>query len=98
MYHHTFCLLFVCLLGVENVERLGGGEGRTHSEGWRTKARTLFLWLVRTAFVLPAAKSQSRMVQSWLPVTTCGEEDKLIGRENLVSSPDPTLSRGEMVW
>ncbi len=43
----------------------------THSVGWSAIERTLFLWLVSTAFVLPAARSHSRIVESWLPVTTC---------------------------
>ena len=34
--------------------------------------RMLFLWLVRTALVFPAARSHSLIVESWLPVTTCG--------------------------
>ena len=32
--------------------------------------RTLFLWLVSTALVFPAARSHSLIVESWLPVTT----------------------------
>ena len=32
---------------------------------------TLFLWLVSTALVFPAARSHSLMVLSWLPVTIC---------------------------
>ncbi len=42
----------------------------THCVGWRASDLTLFLWLVRTALVLPAARSHSQIVQSWLPVTT----------------------------
>ena len=59
-----------------------GGKNQTaqgaHSSGWRARALMLFLWLVRTAFVFPAAKSQSRMVQSWLPVTTCSAHDNML--------------------
>jgi len=42
----------------------------TYWVGWRASDRILFLWLVRTARVLPAAKSQSRTVQSWEAVIT----------------------------
>lgn len=35
--------------------------------------RTLFLWLVSTALVFPAARSHSLIVESWLPVTTCNK-------------------------
>ena len=42
-----------------------------HSEGWRAMDRMLFLWLVRTALVFPAARSHNLIVESWLPVTTC---------------------------
>ena len=55
-----------------------------YSVGCRARARTLFLWLVSTALVLPATKSHRRMVQSWLPVATCRIRGPLIleqGRE-----------------
>ena len=42
----------------------------TYSVGWSTTDRTLFLWLVKTAFVLPAAKSHNLMVLSCDPVIT----------------------------
>lgn len=40
---------------------------KTHCLGWRTTARTDFLWFVKVTRVFPATKSQSRMVVSWLP-------------------------------
>ena len=46
------------------------------SLGWRTMLLTDFLWLVRVAIDLPAARSHIRMVESLLPVMTCGSVDQ----------------------
>ena len=43
----------------------------TYWVGCNTTDLTLFLWLVSVTLDLPAAKSHRRIVQSWLPVTTC---------------------------
>lgn len=40
----------------------------THCWGCSTTLRTDFLWFVRVALVLPAIRSHSLMVESWLPV------------------------------
>lgn len=44
----------------------------SYNVGCSTKLRTLFLWLVSVHTLFPAAKSQRRMVESWLPVMICG--------------------------
>ena len=46
----------------------GEADANVNSSGCRATARTLFLWLVRMACVLPAVRSQRRTVESCDPV------------------------------
>lgn len=45
-----------------------------YSIGWIASARTLFLWCVSVVIVLPAARSQRRIVESIEPVMICGSD------------------------
>lgn len=59
-----------CKIGVEIL----GDYWMTYSLGCNTTERTLFLWFVKVPLDFPAARSQSLMVASWLPLMTCGSE------------------------
>jgi hypothetical protein len=65
-------------------------EANEYSVGWMASARIDFLWCVNVTIVLPAARSQSRTVESMLPVMTCGSESWHLTSAMVAVCPDRT--------